>query len=176
MRHAPSATVLFLLMAIEAGAAPQDRIGAPSDEAAIRQLMTDLAGAWNRHDIDSYSAFFAEDVDFTNWRGTLRVHGRAELRSTHAPLFTGMFRQSQVTVTDTRLRFFTPTLAAVHCVWEMAGIIGYDGKEMVPTRTYLPLFIVSKDHGTWLVAIMHNVLVQPLPAGAEEKIRGPVKE
>jgi len=176
MKHALSCIVLSLVIATEARALQRPDDLAKSDEAAIRELMVDLTATWNRHDIESYSALFAEDVDFTNWRGTIRVHGRADLRSSHAPLFAGMFRQSRVAVSDIRLRFFTPTLAAVHCVWEVTGVIDYDGKGVIPPRTYLPLFVVTKDHGAWLVAIMHNVLVQPLPPGAEEKIKGPVKQ
>jgi uncharacterized protein (TIGR02246 family) len=175
MKDALSGIVLSLLIATEAlpMQPPVNRVS--SDEAAVRQVMDDLAVAWNRHDIDSYAGLFTEDVDFTNWRGTLRVHGRADLRNSHAPLFAGMFRQSHVAVRDIRVRFFTPTLAAVHCVWEVTGIIDYDGKGIIPPRTYLPLFVVTHDRETWLVAVMHNVLVQPLPPGAEERIKGPVK-
>jgi hypothetical protein len=40
--------------------------------------MEDLAVAWNKHDVVSYSMVFAKDADFTNWRGTVRIHGREE--------------------------------------------------------------------------------------------------
>ncbi len=176
MKHAALGVVLILAMGVTQGATQSVKSGDPSDEAAIQQVMADLAAAWNRHDITNYSALFTEDVDFTNWRGTLRVHGRADLRSTHAPLFAGMFRQSRVEVTDCRLRFYTPTVVAAHCVWSVVGIIDYDGKGIMAPRTYLPLFILTRDHGTWLIAVMHNVLVQPLPPGAEERMKGPVKQ
>ena len=52
--------------------------GKTQDEAAIRKLMEDLAVAWNKHDVVSYSMVFAKDADFTNWRGTVRIHGREE--------------------------------------------------------------------------------------------------
>jgi len=175
MKHSLLGVVLMLAIVVTSVAQPVTT-GSPSEEAAIRQVMADLAAAWNKHDIGAYSELFTEDVDFTNWRGTLRVHGRAELRSSHAPLFAGMFRRSRIDVGDVRVRGLSPTTVAVHCVWEVEGIIDYDGKGTIPRRTYLPLFILTKDHGTWLIAVMHNVLVQPLPPGAEENIKGPVKQ
>jgi uncharacterized protein (TIGR02246 family) len=75
--------------------------GDAQDRAAIEKLMKDIAETWNKHDVVAYSRLFAEDADFTNWRGTLRVHGREEIKNAHAPLFTGMFRQSKMTVLET---------------------------------------------------------------------------
>ena len=147
--------------------------GKAQDEASIRRLMEDLAVAWNKHDVDSFSMVFAKDADFTNWRGTLRVHGREEIKKGHADLFTGMFRQSKLTVTDAHIRFFAPDIAAVLCEWKLVGTIDYDGKGTIPPRTYYPLMIVRKENGDWLIAVFHNVLFQPLPPGA---IVGPVKK
>jgi uncharacterized protein (TIGR02246 family) len=143
------------------------------DEAAIRKLMEDLAVAWNKHDVVSYSMVFAKDADFTNWRGTLRIHGREEIKNAHVDLFTGMFRQSKLTVTDTHIRFFAPDIAVVHCEWELVGTIDYDGKGTIPRRKYFPLMMVTKENGNWLITVFHNVLFQPLPPGA---ITGPVKQ
>jgi len=155
------------------GQTPETKIEARTqDEVAIRKLMEDLTVAWNKHDVDSFSMVFAKDADFTNWRGTLRVHGREEIRKRHVDGFTGMFRQSKLTVTDMHIRFFAPEIAAVHCEWELVGTIDYDGKGTMPPRTYYPLMIVTKENGNWLIAIFHNVLFQPLPPGA---IIGPVK-
>ncbi len=149
--------------------------GNPQDEAAIRKLMDDVGETWNRHDVVAYSRLFAEDADFTNWRGTLRLHGRQAIADGHAPFFTGFFRKSKLRVVDSRVTFYAPAVAAVHCEWEMSDVIDYDGKGTMPPRKYVPLFIVTKAEGVWQIAVMHNVLVQPLPPGVEEKIRGPVK-
>jgi uncharacterized protein (TIGR02246 family) len=137
---------------------------------AIRKLMEDLAVAWNKHDVDSFSMVFAKDADFTNWRGTLRVHGREEIKKRHVVVFTGMFRQSTLTVADAHIRFLAPAVAAVQCDWDLVGTIDYDGKGTTPPRKYFPLMIVTKENGTWLIAVFHNVLFQPLPP---EAIVGP---
>jgi uncharacterized protein (TIGR02246 family) len=147
--------------------------GKTKDEAAIRELMGNVAEVWNKHDVTAFSMLFAEDADFTNWRGDIRAHGREQIRKEHADAFAGMFRQSRLTVTETKIRFFAPDVAAVQCVWELVGTIDYDGKGTIPPRTYFPLLIVTKKSGSWSIAVMHNVLFQPLPPGA---ITGPSKQ
>ncbi|HKV80243.1 MAG TPA: SgcJ/EcaC family oxidoreductase [Candidatus Sulfotelmatobacter sp.] len=149
------------------GQSPATRIeDKAQDEAAIRKLMDDLTLAWNKHDVVSFSMVFAKDADFTNWRGTLRIHGREEIKNAHVDGFTGMFRQSTLTVTSAQIRFFAPGVAAVHCEWELVGTIDYDGKGTMPPRKYFPLMVVTKTDGKWLIAVYHNVLFQPLPPGA----------
>jgi hypothetical protein len=73
------------------------------------------------------------------------------------------------------IRFYAPGVAAVHCDWDMANTIDYDGHSIIPLRQYVPVLIVTKSSGKWWIADYHNVLIQPLPPGAAEKIRGPVK-
>jgi uncharacterized protein (TIGR02246 family) len=134
--------------------------------------MERVAITWNTHDGVSFSMLFAKDADFTNWRGTLRLHGREAIKQMNANLAVGMFRQSKLTLTDTHIRFLAPGVAAVHCDWNLVGAIDYDGKGTIPPRTYFPLFVVTKEEGTCSIAIYQNVLLQPLPPGA---IIGPVK-
>ena len=48
-------------------------IGQPkteTDEQAIVAVIDRFVDAWNRHDAKAFAAVFAEDADFTNWRGT----------------------------------------------------------------------------------------------------------
>jgi uncharacterized protein (TIGR02246 family) len=146
---------------------PGTRIEAKTqDEAAIRQLMKDVVVAWNMHDGVSYAMLFAKDADFTNWRGTVRLHGRDDISKMNASLATGMFRQSTLSLTATRIRFLSSEIAAIHCDWQLTGAIDYDGKGTIPPRTYFPLFIVTKDNGNWSIALEQNLLFQPLPPGA----------
>jgi hypothetical protein len=56
------------------GQTPDTKIkGKTQDEDAIRKLMEDLAGAWNKHDGVSFAMLFTGDADFTNWRATTRL-------------------------------------------------------------------------------------------------------
>ena len=172
MKHALLSVVVLSALSLQAGPSPGAINTERRDEDAIRRVMTDMAAAWNRHDIDSYSMLFTEDADFTNWRGTLRVRGRDEIKSTHAPLFAGMFRQSKVQVADVRIKFYAPTVAAVHCVWEMVGVVDYDGKGIIPPRTYLPLFILTKGDGKWSVESTTMCLSSRCPRGPKRRSKG----
>lgn len=135
---------------------------------AIRKLMENLAVAWNKHDVESFSMVFAKDADFTNWRGTLRVCGREEIRKRHVDVFTGLFRQRTLTVDVTHSRFLAADVATVQCDWDLVGTIDYDGKGTAPPRKYFPLIVVATENGTWLTSVFHNVLFQPLPPGARK--------
>ena len=142
---------------------PENKI---EDEAAINKLMKDVEVAWNTHDGVAWSMLFVPDADFTNWRGTLRIHGREEIKKMNGNLAVGMFRQSKLTLTGTHIRFLAPNVAAVLCDWELVGAIDYDGKGTTPPRTYYPLMVVTKEKGNWSIAVFHNLLFQPLPPGA----------
>jgi uncharacterized protein (TIGR02246 family) len=142
---------------------PEDKT---QDEAAINKLMKDVEVAWNSHDGVSWSMLFVPDADFTNWRGTLRIHGREEIKKMNANLAVGMFRQSKLTLTGTHIRFVAPDVATVLCDWEIVGTIDYDGKGTIPPRTYYPLMVVTKENGKWWITVFHNLLFQPLPPGA----------
>jgi uncharacterized protein (TIGR02246 family) len=145
MRRILLTTLLMLSVSFLAlGQTPDAKTeGKTQDEVAIRKLMEDLAGAWNKHDGVSFAMLFTEDADFTNWRATTRLHGREEIKKMNANLATGMFRQSTLTLTGAHIRFFAPDIAAVHGEWELAGAIDYDGKGTIPPRKYFPLFIVT---------------------------------
>ena len=69
-----------------------------TDEQAIVALMDRFMDAWNRHDAKSFASVFAEDGDFTNWRGT-GASGRSKIEEFHAPMFTTIFKNSHQTYT-----------------------------------------------------------------------------
>jgi hypothetical protein len=76
--------VLFALSApfLTLGQTPNSNgDGTARDDAAIRELMGDVAEVWNKHDVVAFSMLFvsmlfAKDADFTHWSGDVRVHGR----------------------------------------------------------------------------------------------------
>jgi uncharacterized protein (TIGR02246 family) len=52
------------------------------EEAAIHQLMSELADAWNRGDAQAYGAHYRADVTFTNVNGSFYV-GREAFNRRH---------------------------------------------------------------------------------------------
>jgi uncharacterized protein (TIGR02246 family) len=125
------------------------------DENGIRQVLASSANAWNRHDAKAFSMVFAEDADFTNVVG-MTAHGRAEIERFHAPMFATRFKDTHLTMTDTKIRFLTPDIAAVDAHWEMTGAKGPDGQD-IPLRNGLLNFVMTRSNGQWLITVMHNM-------------------
>jgi uncharacterized protein (TIGR02246 family) len=113
-----------------------------------------------QHDAKAFSMVFAEDADFTNVRG-MSAHGRADVEKFHAPLFATNFKDSSLRISDIKIRFITPELAAVDAWWEMTGAKGRDGQE-IPLRKGLLNLIVTRKSGQWFITVTHNMdLPQP---------------
>jgi uncharacterized protein (TIGR02246 family) len=125
------------------------------DEKQIKQVLTGFVDAWNQHDAKAFSMLFAEDADFTNVRG-MSAHGRMEVEKVHAPRFATNFKDSNQKITEIKIRFITPDVAAVDARWEMTGAKGPDGQE-IPLRKGLLNFIMTRPGGQWLITIMHNM-------------------
>jgi uncharacterized protein (TIGR02246 family) len=82
------------------------------DEKGIKQVLTGSVDAWNRYDAKAFSMAFAEDADFTNVVG-MSAHGRTGIEKFHAPMFATRFKETHLTITDTKIRFISPDIAAV---------------------------------------------------------------
>ena len=70
--------------------------------------------------------------------------------------FATNFKDSNQKITETKIRFITPELAAVDARWEMTCARGPDGQE-IPLRKGLLNFIMTRSSGQWLIMIMHNM-------------------
>ena len=93
---------------------------ATQDEAAVRTVIEAFIDSWNRHDMRTLAALFAEDADFVdvfgNWFRDRKSIERA-LTQRHATIF----RSSLFTEKDVAVRFLKPDLAIVHAVIELSG-------------------------------------------------------
>ena len=125
------------------------------DEELIKKALTDFTDAWNKHDAKAFSNVFSEDADFTNVRGA-SAHGRTEVEKFHAPLFSTRFKDTYQKVTQSKIRFIKPDVAAVDAWWEMKGLKGPEGQDMPPRKGLLN-FIMTKYSDTWLITVMHNM-------------------
>ena len=135
--------------------------GTETDEHAIRTVMDRFVDAWNRHDAKAFAAVFAEDADFTNWRGT-GASGRSKIEDFHAPMFATIFSKSHQEYTDIKTRFIRPDVAAVDVRWKLTGAMDPQGNPR-PEREGLLSFVMAKNAGRWEIVVMHNLDVSALP-------------
>jgi len=131
------------------------RIVSTHDEDVIRKVLADFIASWNKHDARAFSMVFAEDADFTNVRG-MSAHGRAEVEKFHAPLFATRFKDTHQKITDTKIRFIKPDVAAVDARWEMTGAKNPEGQD-IPLRKGLLNFVMTKENDKWFITVMHNM-------------------
>ena len=83
-----SALALLTMFAAEAATSPGARSGetGTAAEAVVQRQLE----AYNRHDIEAFTATYAEDVEIISHPGKVEMKGKAALRSVYAPLFAQM--------------------------------------------------------------------------------------
>jgi uncharacterized protein (TIGR02246 family) len=159
MRPAVVAFSFFLIVSAyslgQAAGGEGESTGNAKDEDGIRKVLADFIAAWNKHDAKAFSMVFAEDADYTNVRGT-GAHGRTEIEKAHAPAFATRFKDTHQTITDTKIRFIAPDVAAVDARWEMTGAKGSDSQD-IPLRKGLLNFVMTRTSGQWFITVMHNM-------------------
>ena len=116
-----------------------------TDEQSIVALINRFVDGWNRHDAKAFAAVFAEDADFTNWRGE-GASGRAKIEEFHAPMFATIFKNSHQSYKAIKTRFIRPDVAAVDVHWEMTGATDPQGNPR-PDRQGLLNFVMAKNAG-----------------------------
>lgn len=124
-------------------------------EEGIRKVLADFEAAWNRHDAKAFSMVFSEDADFTNVRGQ-GATGRSAVEKFHSTPFATIFKDTHLEITETKIRFIKADVAAIDAQWEMTGAKSPEGQDR-PLRKGLLSFVMTREGGTWFIAVMHNM-------------------
>lgn len=135
------------------------------DEAEIRAVAMRQGEAWNRHDAKAYAALFTNDCDVVNVVGWW-WNGREELERKLTAAFAYVFRDSQLTITDVKVRFLTPDVALAHARWTMTGARTPAG--IPEPRAGIQTLVFTKHGGHWLIAGFqntHSVPERAFPTG-----------
>lgn len=143
--------------------------GLDDDHSAVQALVMKLVAASNANDVKAFADVFAEDADFTNVFGQ-HARGRSKIEEFHAPYYSGSrqpgrpsFVNAKLTVLENRIRFLRPDVAAVDIKWQQTGAISPDGQPW-GTRIGLMNWVVTKEKGTWAIAVMHNMHLPATPS------------
>jgi len=148
-------------------------LGAPSqaaDEAAVRSVVMQQAGAWNKHDAAAYSALFTPDCDVVNVVGWW-WKSRAEMQQKLTRAFATVFAHSRLTFTAVQVKFLTQDIAVAHARWTMTGAQMPPG--MPPPDAGIQTLVLVRHGSQWLIAQFQNTVSKPerpfpaqAPAGA----------
>jgi len=132
------------------------------DKDAIAAVVQQIIGAWNRHDMDAFAEPFAEDADFVNVRG-VRWIGRHAIREAHAASHSTIFRNSQLNLRESSVRFLRPDVAVARSVTVVSGQTGSSG-ELLPSRSAMLTLVMVNDGGRWMIVIAQNTdIVSAVP-------------
>ena len=150
-------TVLLALLATPLGAQTA------TDDAAIRQIVTEEIAAWNQGDAVAYSRHFAAEGTFTNIRGQFFVGYDAFLKQ-HDVIFKSLFKGTTLAQEVVSLKFITSEVAVVEALTAVSGMrqpppgVAFDTRGRLRTRL---LQVVAKQQGAWKIVAYHNVDVKP---------------
>src|SRR4029077_13387198 len=121
------------------------------DRVAIQAVMAGLAEAWGKGDGQAWGSYFAEDADFTAWFG-LYLNGREAIAASHQQIFDTSYKNTNVRLEIRSLRFLRPDVALVHLNGSIVG-----GGEGLPDEPHaVPVAILTKESGSWRVAVFQN--------------------
>ena len=152
--EAALAIILFISFSLGILPARAQSKSTDADSAAIRQVVADFVDAFNHHDAHTWSAFLAEDGDFTNVTG-LYLHGRKDVEARFTELFSTRLKAAHRTATVRHVRFITPDIAFVDAEWELVGSKAADGSEN-PVRKGLFNFVMTRQNGPWVFAVFEE--------------------
>jgi len=133
---------------------PSTALAEDPDEAAIQNLQSRQAAAWNAHDAAAYAALFTSDGDVVNVLGWW-WKGRDQIQSKLTDAFALVFRDSELTITHVDVRKLSPGVAVAHVRWTMKAALAPAGGAAPPQQgIQLQLLVRSKDG--WRIASFQN--------------------
>jgi uncharacterized protein (TIGR02246 family) len=132
-----------------------------SKEKAIRQLVENLEKSWNAHDAKMYSETFATDAEFTTVFGQVS-HGRKAIEEGHARVLSSVFKNSSISITETRIRFIKPDVASVAMKWIMQGANLWN-ENFSRERKGLLTWTLIYQNERWEIVLAHNAELPEVP-------------
>src|SRR5215467_3883820 len=148
--------LLFVLLAglVSVSASRAQDANSGGDAAGVKQAIAGWIDAFNSHDVHATTMAYSEDADLTNMN-EVNYHGRQAIEQLFQTIFSTRLKNAHRTAEVQRIRFLTPTLAAVDCDWEMTGVVTDTGAAAPPRKGYLVL-TMTKQEGRWLITLFHE--------------------
>jgi uncharacterized protein (TIGR02246 family) len=140
-----------------------DSTNTPVDERLAPEGMRDaFVDAWNRHDIPTLAALFADDAQFVNVLG-MWWKGRDEIQRRLGANHETIFRASHLSPTRQDVYYLRPDVAIVHSTWMLTGQVDRQN-EPVPDREGIITVVVARQAGRWQISAFQNTDIVPAAA------------
>ncbi len=136
-------------MDAEAG---QVQIPYSPDEAAVRDLHSQLVEGWNRGSGVAFAAPFAEDADFVGFDGTY-LNGRPEIARFHQQVLDLYVPGSRLVGKVRSVRFLSPDIAVMHAV---GGMVPGGQRDLDEERNSIQTIVAVREDSGWKIAAFQN--------------------
>jgi uncharacterized protein (TIGR02246 family) len=121
---------------------------APTAEAAIESLVSDMTAAWNRGDAVAFTSAMRDDVIYTDLGGAV-TEGREALEQKFRGILSGAFQGTTLAQTVRRVKLVRPDVAIVDLDTSVSRASG-------PTLRTSALLVLARDGRRWTIAALHN--------------------
>lgn len=121
------------------------------DESIIRQMIHNMAGAWNNHEGHGFAENYADNADFVNIFG-MTFSGKDEIEIRHVRILETFLKGSKLEVVDVKLREATPDTVIAQVCWKVE-IPGKEGLKGVFTH------VMIRNNDTWEITASQNTLI-----------------
>jgi uncharacterized protein (TIGR02246 family) len=125
-----------------------------SANTSIQSVGMRFIQTWNAHDMDEFALLFREDADFVNVYGSAYV-GRPRIRDEHISIHATVFRDSQLSANEMRIKQLTDTVASLQMHWALVGIKTPHGQPLPDRKGVLTLIVIKTGDG-WEIAVGQN--------------------
>jgi uncharacterized protein (TIGR02246 family) len=119
-----------------------------TEETALRELTSQFAAAWNKHDAKALTATFGENATVINPMGR-RANGRDAIQTLFNDEHTTFMKDTQATMTVETFRFPRPDVAFLDTAMEITGMKTPDGKDLPLQRMHVTA-LAAKQGKRWL--------------------------
>lgn len=152
--------LVVVSLAISVGAVVNAQEAA-SAEDVFNELAAKWTEVWNKGDMESLSALYAEDADFVNMDGSA-YKGREAI----AKVFSeSAFKGAQVSIERMHIRQIKPNIMVGDSKWAFTGVPEIEGQKP-PTEGTSTVVVVNRD-GNWVIVSHRSRIPAPAPTTAQ---------
>lgn len=120
-----------------------------ADEAAMRANVSQMETGWNTKSGALFAKPFAEDADYVVING-MYIKGRSAIKTGHQQIFDTIYKDTQLKLNVTQIRFLRPDVAVVHVTGQRVG----PSKEL--TQDARVTLVMTKEKQGWTIAAFQN--------------------
>jgi len=145
------------------------------DEAAIRNVITQMTENFNRHDAKAMASIFTVDGDLVNVYGT-QLKGQSIIETGLARMIKSIVPPATLRTLKVEVRFIRPDVAITHVTNELSDQAN-PGELPIPQHDELSIRVFVKERGVWRVTAFHNTIkneaVRHGSGAADRELRNP---